>query len=79
MSLMPRTPAPSQRRKPLGNSTERGETVIIARGRRTVAEIRSAPRRTGAALRTALAGVPPPDESFAASIADALTVLPAAR
>jgi prevent-host-death family protein len=61
------------------DSVEHGEAVIITRGGHAVAEIRPAPCRSGADLRTALAGVPPPDESFAAGIADALTALAAVR
>jgi prevent-host-death family protein len=53
------------------DAVERGETVTILRGNHPVAEIGPAHRRTGADLRAALAGTPPPDESFAHDIASA--------
>ena len=46
------------------DAVERGETVIIFRGSHPVAEIGPAHRRTGADLRIALTGTPPPDEDF---------------
>jgi prevent-host-death family protein len=57
------------------DAIERGETVIVTRGNRAVAEIRPALRRTGRDLRAALAEIAPPDDRFEASIADALTYL----
>jgi hypothetical protein len=39
-----------------------------------VAEIRPAKRRTGADLRTALAGIPAPDDRFADDIAGAVAM-----
>ncbi len=57
------------------DAIERGETVIITRGRLPVAEIRPAKRRTGADLRAALEGIPPPDDRFADDIASALALI----
>ena len=57
------------------DAIERGETVTITRGNRPVAEIGPAQRRTGADLRAALAGIPPPDDTFAADIAAAVSAL----
>ena len=57
------------------DSIERGETVIITRGNRSVAEIGPARRRTGADLRAALADIPAPDDRFAEDIAGALELL----
>jgi prevent-host-death family protein len=57
------------------DAVERGETVTIVRGGRPVAEIGPARRRTGADLRAALAGTPPPDEAFTSSIADAISLV----
>jgi len=57
------------------DAIERGETVTITRGHRAVAEMRPASRRTGAGLRAALEDVPPPDDRFAADIADALALI----
>jgi uncharacterized protein (DUF433 family) len=54
------------------DAVERGETVTITRGHNAVAEMRPARCRTGAVLRAALENVPPPDDRFAADIADAL-------
>ena len=59
------------------DAIERGETVTITRGHHAVAEMRPARRRTGADLRAALADVPPPDDRFAADIADALALVKA--
>ena len=52
-----------------------GKTVTITRGHHIVAEMRPARRRTGADLRTALDGIPPPDERFASGIAGAVVPL----
>lgn len=57
------------------DAVERGETIMIVRGSHPVAEIGPAHRRTGADLRAALAGVPPPDEEFSRHIAEAVTLL----
>ncbi len=57
------------------DAIERGETVTITRGHHAVAEMRPARRRTGAGLRVALADVPPPDDRFAADIADVLVLI----
>lgn len=57
------------------DAIEAGETVTVTRGGRAVAELRPAPRRRGAGLRTALAEVTPPDESFAPAIAEAVALL----
>ena len=57
------------------DAIERGETVTITRGRRPVAEIGPARRRTGADLRAALEDLPPPDGCFARDIADALALI----
>jgi prevent-host-death family protein len=65
----------SRRFSDLLDTIERGETVTITRGNRTIAELRPAPRRTGKDLRTALTETTPPDDRFAADIADALTLL----
>lgn len=57
------------------DAVERGETVTIMRGSRPVAEIGPARRRTGADLRAALEGTTPPDDAFAASIAEAMSMV----
>ena len=57
------------------DAIERGETVTITRGHHAVAEMRPARRKTGADLRAALEHIPPPDDRFAANIADALAVI----
>ncbi len=57
------------------DAVERGETVTIMRGSRPVAEIGPARRRTGAGLRTALAGTTPPDDEFARSISEAMSMV----
>jgi prevent-host-death family protein len=57
------------------DAIERGETVTITRGNHPVAEIGPARRRTGADLRAALAGIPAPDDRFAAEIAAAVALL----
>jgi antitoxin (DNA-binding transcriptional repressor) of toxin-antitoxin stability system len=59
------------------DAIERGETVTITRGHHAIAEIRPARRRTGADLRAALADVPPPDDRFAADIAEAMALVAA--
>jgi len=57
------------------DAVERGETVTIMRGSRPVAEIGPARRRVGAELRAALADTTPPDDAFARSIADAMSMV----
>ncbi|HXT93250.1 MAG TPA: type II toxin-antitoxin system prevent-host-death family antitoxin [Trebonia sp.] len=57
------------------DAVERGETVTIVRGNRPVAEIGPAHRRTGADLRAALAGTTPPDDAFARSISEAMSMV----
>jgi antitoxin (DNA-binding transcriptional repressor) of toxin-antitoxin stability system len=57
------------------DAIERGETVTITRGQHAVAEMRPARQRTGADLRAVLEQIPPPDDQFAADIADALAVI----
>jgi prevent-host-death family protein len=61
------------------DAIERGETVTITRGNRPVAEIAPARGRTGADLRTALKGIPAPDDRFVEDIAAALALLEADR
>ena len=56
------------------DAAERGETVTITRGDRTVAEIGPARRRTGAGLRL-LTDVPSQDDAFARSIEEALSLV----
>lgn len=65
----------SRRFSDLLDAIERGATITITRGHRPVAEIGPARRRTGADLRTALVGIPPPDDRFADGIADALALI----
>ncbi|HET8681139.1 MAG TPA: hypothetical protein VFM54_04620 [Micromonosporaceae bacterium] len=65
----------SRRFSDLLDAIERGETVMVIRGNRPIAEIRPARRRTGKDLREALAGTSPPDERFETDIADALALL----
>ncbi|HEY1618012.1 MAG TPA: type II toxin-antitoxin system Phd/YefM family antitoxin [Streptosporangiaceae bacterium] len=57
------------------DAIEHGETVTITRGHHAVAEMRPARRRKGADLRAVLAGIPPPDDHFADSIAEAMTLV----
>jgi prevent-host-death family protein len=57
------------------DAVERGETITIVRGSRSVAEIGPAHRRAGADLRAALADVFPPDEAFSRDIAEAIALL----
>jgi prevent-host-death family protein len=57
------------------DAVERGETVTILRGSHPIAEIGPAHRRTGADLRTALEGTPPPDEAFTRDISAALAMV----
>ena len=57
------------------DAVERGETVTIMRGNHPVAEIGPARRRTGADLRAALADTTPPDDAFARSIAETMSMV----
>ena len=57
------------------DAVERGERVTIMRGSRPVAEIGPARRRTGADLRAALAETTPPDDAFARSISEAMSMV----
>ena len=57
------------------DAVERGETVTIVRGSHPVAEIGPARRRTGADLRAALTGTVPPDDAFASSISEAMSMV----
>ncbi len=57
------------------DAIERGETVTITRGHHPVAEMRPARRRTGADLRAAVEGIPPPDPRFVHDIASALALI----
>jgi antitoxin (DNA-binding transcriptional repressor) of toxin-antitoxin stability system len=65
----------SRRFSDLLDAIEHGETVIITRGSHAIAEIGPARRRTGADLRAALDGVPPPDEGFVEDIETAIALL----
>jgi antitoxin (DNA-binding transcriptional repressor) of toxin-antitoxin stability system len=49
-----------------------GETITITRGNWPIAQTGPTHRRTGADLRAALAGIAPPDDAFAASVAAAV-------
>ncbi len=62
----------SRKYSDLLDGIEQGETITVARGNRTVAEIGAAHRRTGADLRSALAGIPAPDDEFARDVSEAL-------
>jgi prevent-host-death family protein len=57
------------------DAIEAGESVVVTRGNRPVAEIRPARRRTGRDLRAALADLPPPDDRFASDIDEAVALL----
>lgn len=65
----------SRRFSDLLDAIERGESVVVTRGNRPIAEIRPARRRTGKDLRAALAETVPPDERFEKDIADAVALL----
>ncbi|WP_120004891.1 type II toxin-antitoxin system Phd/YefM family antitoxin [Nesterenkonia muleiensis] len=62
----------SRRFSDLLDAIEVGDTVTVTRGNRPIAEIRPAPHRTGRDLRAALTEIAPPDDRFAADIADAV-------
>ncbi len=57
------------------DAIEQGETITITRGNRPVAEIGPAHRRTGADLRSALAGIPAPDDEFTRAVSETLEML----
>lgn len=65
----------SRRFSDLLDAIEAGDTVTVTRGNRPIAEIRPAPHRTGRDLRAALTEGSPPDDRFAADIADAVANL----
>lgn len=69
------TYSPTTATTTIAKSDNDGETITITRGNHPVAEIGPARRRTGADLRTALAEIAPPDDSFAENIADALALV----
>ncbi|WP_420112819.1 type II toxin-antitoxin system Phd/YefM family antitoxin [Pseudactinotalea sp.] len=62
----------SRRFSDLLDAVERGESVIVTRGRHAIAEIRPARRRTGRDLRAALSHAPAWDPDLEADIAAAL-------
>jgi prevent-host-death family protein len=57
------------------DAVEQGETVTIMRGNHPVAEIGPSRRRTGSDLRAALDGTAPPDDAFARSISEAMSMV----
>jgi len=57
------------------DAVERGETVAIMRGNRTIAQILPAPARTGRDLRAALAEAPRLDDAFEDDINAATALL----
>ncbi|WP_315096440.1 prevent-host-death protein [uncultured Cellulomonas sp.] len=57
------------------DAVENGETVLVMRGNRTIAQISPAPARTGRDLRLALAHVPPLDDAIERDIAAATSLL----
>lgn len=65
----------SRRFSELLDAIEAGESVVVTRGSRPIAEVRPAVRRTGRDLRAALGDIEPPDESFAAEVAEAVAGL----
>lgn len=62
----------SRRFSELLDAIEAGDTVTVTRGNRRIAEMRPVRRRTGRDLRASLADIPPPDDRFAAGIAEAI-------
>lgn len=58
----------SRRFSDLLDAIEGGESVVVTRGKRPIAEIRPARRRSGRDLRAALADIAAPDEQFAADV-----------
>jgi prevent-host-death family protein len=67
----------SRRFSDLLDLIERGESVVVTRGNRPIAEIRPARRRTGKDLRAALAETVAPDERFEKDITEAVALLTA--
>ncbi len=65
----------SRRFSDLLDAIERGESVVVTRGNRPIAEIRPARRRSGQDLRAALAETVPPDDRFGNDIAGAVALL----
>lgn len=65
----------SRRFSDLLDAIDQGETVIVTRGNRPIAELRPARSRTGRRLREALARIPPPDDRFESDITDALALI----
>jgi prevent-host-death family protein len=65
----------SRRFSDLLDVIERGESVVVTRGNRPIAEIRPARRRTGKDLRAALSDTAPPNEHFEKDITDTVTLL----
>lgn len=65
----------SRRFSDLLDAIERGDSVMITRGNRPIAEIRPPRRRTGKDLREALADTSPPDARFETDIAEALALV----
>jgi prevent-host-death family protein len=65
----------SRRFSDLLDAIERGESVVVTRGNRPIAEIRPARRRTGKDLRAALSETVAPDERFEKDVADAVALL----
>jgi len=57
------------------DAVERGETVMVTRGSRTIAQIGPASVRTGRDLRAALAAVARLDDDLEADIASATSLL----
>ena len=57
------------------DAVENGETILVTRGNRTIAQITPAPAATGRALRAALAALPPLDHDLEADIAAATSLL----
>jgi prevent-host-death family protein len=57
------------------DAVERGETVAITRGNRTIAQILPAPARTGRDLRAALVDVPRLDDDFQDDVTAATALL----
>ncbi|GCD19792.1 type II toxin-antitoxin system prevent-host-death family antitoxin [Cellulomonas sp. H30R-01] len=57
------------------DAVERGETVMVTRGNRTIARIAPVPAGTGRSLRAALDRVPRLDDAFEADIAEATALL----
>ncbi|MFT4219055.1 MAG: type II toxin-antitoxin system prevent-host-death family antitoxin [Microbacterium sp.] len=62
----------SRRFSDLLDAVENGESVVVTRGNRVVAEIRPAGGRTGRDLRAALEGAPPLDADLMNDIESAL-------